>query len=165
MTFALNPTTEQSQAKFQAAAIETAQRTKDNGLSAGAKAGIAIAVIVPTILLAILAIFFVRRRKRAAAKHDADHIPSEYYAEENKSLNNHGAYDDMKDGRPVVPPKTSEMPGNEQASELPGYTTHEMDGSPGANSDEGPSPLTPPTSKEQIPKRKPVYTHYNEDDD
>ena len=171
MTFALNPTTEQSQAKFQAAAIETAQRTakKDSGLSGGAKAGIAIAIIVPVILAAILAFFFIRRRKGiAAAKREADdHIPAEYYSEENKVLSNHGgAYDqDLKDGRPMVPPKTSEMPGNEQASELPGYTTHEMDGSPGTYYNDEPSPITPPTSKYQVPKRKPVDTHYNEDDD
>lgn len=165
MTFALNPTTEKSQAKFQAAAIETAQRNvkKHSGLSSGAKAGIAIAVIVPIIILAVLAFLFIRRRKRTAP---ADSIPAEYYANENKSQDIHdGAFMDVKDDRPVVPPKTSEMPGNEQASELPGYTTHEMMGSPGTHYDEGPSPLTPPTSKYQVPKRKPVYTHFNDNDD
>src|SRR5687768_390942 len=115
MTFALNPTTDKPQAKFQAAAIETAQRNtkKDSGLSTGAKAGIAIAVIVPIIILAVLAFIFIRRRKQAAAaKHEAglDHqIPAEYYAQENKSQDNHGGVYgmDVKDDRPMVPPKTS----------------------------------------------------------
>lgn len=167
MTFALNPTTEQSQAKFQAAAIDSAKLAakKDSGLSAGAKAGIAIAVIVPVLLAIIFAVFFVRRRKRAAAERAADqHTPAEYYAEENKL---HDGEDDTeaKDDRPIVPPKTSEMPSNEQASELPGYTTHEMMGSPGTHYEEGPSPVTSASSDSQAPKRKPAYTHYNENDD
>ncbi|KAH8595961.1 hypothetical protein B0O99DRAFT_594253 [Bisporella sp. PMI_857] len=168
MTFALNPTNEQSQAVFQAAAIsqgstsDTVSKSSksDGGLSAGAKAGIAIAVIVPVIIIAFLIVWFIRRRNRNARQEPIHSPPAEYYSQDNKPSvigtadGYRGYMSDAKENVPPVPPKGEEVHGESMRNELPGYTTYEMPGNEPEwryNSNEEPSPVSLPSSKLRSP--------------
>lgn len=138
MTFALNPTSEQSQASFQQAAITqngtnfstpVSKSSSGSGLSTGAKAGISLGVSIPVILIAILAFFFfVRRRKQKAkaqlAQQARDSTPAEYYATDVKVSGEENNTEPSL--APSALPRGPEVHGDSMRGELPGYEPAEM---------------------------------------
>lgn len=173
MTFALNPTSEQSEALFQQAAINQNgtsapihKSTTHHGLSTGAKVGIALGVCIPVIILAILAFFFFQRR-RGAKRNPADNRPvEEYYAVDQKPPSENMNEVDVKDNAPQVPPKGSEVHGDSMTSELPGYAPVELPTNrysaqpqwqPQSPEEDFSSPISP--SVGGSPRRKPVGSY------
>lgn len=130
MVFALNPSSSQTEALFLAAAISSASTAKKSGLSTGAK--IAIGVVIPVVLLALLAGLFVffRRRNKGSKGSEATEIEQQninpaaegYYAgRDYKTPNTEmGDYHDVSS---QSVPTTSEMHGDHATGELPAYVT------------------------------------------
>lgn len=170
MTFALNPTSDQSEALFQQAAITqngtsatVTKSTSQSGLSTGAKVGIALGVSIPVIIIAILAFFFFARRKKNVHR-DGDLNPTvEWYVNDHKVSGEDSGATDVKVNKPKVPPKGSEVHGDSRASELPGYSPIELPASRlsllpqhNPNAEHKAEELESPISTPEAPRRKPV---------
>jgi hypothetical protein len=139
MTFALNPSTSQTQALFESAAISqngtdstnsSKTSSSGSGISTGAK--VAIGVVIPVAIIALLigVFFFFRRRKTNQKTHPEETLqlqqqqtslaPPEFYGGR-----------DFKGSATTgseYAPETSEVHGESTPSELPNYDdrTHEM---------------------------------------
>lgn len=135
MTFALNPTTDQTYAEFRQAAITqsgASSQTSKSGLSTGAKAGVGIGIGAVALMLISLLLLFLRRCRnldRAVQEMESrenivmgqmDNPPSVYTSRDRKVLD---------EEKPAVPPKGGELHGLSSPVELPEAPPQELYGS------------------------------------
>ncbi|KAH7310009.1 hypothetical protein BKA65DRAFT_442142 [Rhexocercosporidium sp. MPI-PUGE-AT-0058] len=124
MTFALNPTNEQTEVLFQLKAAQNGTSTdKSNGTSTGVKVGASIAAVAGVAILIGVMFFLFRRRRQNnitagdSANHDTMNKASDGFNYADTEAGN----SPMSDFKPIVPPKGQELHGNSSASELGAY--------------------------------------------
>jgi len=149
MTFALNPTINQTQEMFEhrallqngTSAINATSRS--SGIGTGIKIGISCGVIIPLILISIFGFFFLRHRRQNSTRSKLANGPSELYAGDEKTQFSYFCAADTKsEKKPEVPPKDPNIHGT---SELTGYSPVELPASrfSATSYKEIPSPVSP----------------------
>ncbi|KAK0101162.1 hypothetical protein ONS95_012858 [Cadophora gregata] len=123
MTFALNPTNEQTESQFQLnAVVQNGTLTeKSSGTSTGVKVGASLGAVAGVALIVSLTFFVLRRSRRSSAK-----VASKPNGDDTITKSGAGSsYTDTEAGnspvtevKPVVPPKGEELHGYSSPSEL-----------------------------------------------
>ncbi|KAL2067671.1 hypothetical protein VTL71DRAFT_15767 [Oculimacula yallundae] len=121
MTFALNPTNEQTEVLFELNALAQGRESNSSATSTGVKVGASVGAVAGVAILLGIAFFFIRRRrqnKNSEAQSAMRNTPMDKAREDSTYTDTEAGMSPISQIKPSLPPKGQELHGNSSVSEL-----------------------------------------------